>query len=339
MTVRNKRSFVMDCWAVALLVPLALVPLVSTNQYFYSLTNQVLIGLVAALSVYIMLRMDLLSFAVPAFMAIGGYSAAAAAKAGHTDIFLLMALSFAAPALVALPLGALVLRLKGVYFVLVTFVFNEILQIALFETPRLTGGSNGISGVPSVTFVGIDLGTNRLVVCVTLAVAIIASLITLSVTHRFRAEFASIEENETLAESLGLVAWRYRTIGFAIAAGIAGLAGFALVNMLLTAHPSSFSSFSSVNYIGYAIVGGRGTMLGSVVGTGLLVWSSNMFSSQGEYSAGLFGLLIIVVVTLAPGGLVGSCQQLITGIRRISRSRTTAADRLDSNNPLPGGPL
>ena len=196
------RRLGLDAWGVLLLLPLALVPLLSTNQFYYSLTNQVLIGLIAALSVYIMLRMDLLSFAVPAFMAIGGYAVAIAAKRGMTDVTLLLALSFAVPALVALPLGALVLRLKGVYFVLVTFVFNEIMQLALFETPTLTGGSNGISGVPPVTLFGLELATNRMVVFVTLGTAIVATLVTLAVTQRFRPEFAAIEENETLAESL-----------------------------------------------------------------------------------------------------------------------------------------
>lgn len=320
MNARARRWSVLDAWGVLLLLPLAAVPFVTTNQFYYSLMNQVLIGLVAALSVYIMLKMDLLSFAVPAFMAIGGYAAAIAARAGTTDLLLLMALSFAAPALAALPLGALVLRLKGVYFVLVTFVFNEIMQLALFETPALTGGSNGISGLPAVKFLGWELATNRMVVFVTLAIAIIAMVVTLVVTHRFRPEFAAIEENETLAESLGLVAWRYRTVGFIVAAGVAGMAGFALVNMLLTAHPSSFSSFSAVNYIAYAIVGGRGTLLGAVLGSGLLVWTSNVFSSQGQYSAGLFGLLIIAVVTIAPGGLVGSGAQLVKAI--LGRRRT-----------------
>ncbi|AEF88664.1 ABC-type transporter, integral membrane subunit [Delftia sp. Cs1-4] len=302
----GRGALLRDATALLLLLPFVLVPLVTTNQFYYSLTNQVLIGIMAALSVYIMLRMDLLSFAVPAFMAIGGYTAAIAAKAGTTDVMVLSILSFAVPALVALPLGALVLRLKGVYFVLVTFVFNEILQLAIFETPALTGGSNGIAGVPSVTLWGSDLGSNRMLVFVTLGLALLAAAITLAITHRYRAEFASIEENETLGESLGLVIWRYRTAGFVVAAGVAGLAGFALVNMLLTAHPSSFSSFSSVNYIAYAIVGGRGALLGPVLGGTLLVSTSNLFSSQGEYSAGLFGLLIIGVVTLAPGGLVGT---------------------------------
>ncbi|MEP7300437.1 MAG: branched-chain amino acid ABC transporter permease [Caldimonas sp.] len=310
-----------DLWAALLLLPLVLVPLLSTNQFYYSLTNQFLIGLIAALSVYIMLRMDLLSFAVPAFMAIGGYAAAIAAKRGTTDVLLLLPLSFAVPALVAFPLGALVLRLKGVYFVLVTFVFNEIMQLALFETPALTGGSNGIAGVPPVTLLGLELATNRMVVFVTLGTAILAILITLAVTQRFRPEFAAIEENETLAESLGLVVWRYRTIGFIVGAGVAGMGGFALVNMLLTAHPSSFSSFSGVNYIAYVIVGGRGSLLGAVLGSGLLIWMSNLFSSQGQYSTGLFGLLIILVMTLAPGGLVGTGARLMRTLRRRSAGR------------------
>ena len=63
----------------------------------------------------------------------------------------------------------------------------------------------------------------------------------------------------------------YRTIGFVVSAGVSGLAGFALVNMLSTAHPSSFASWSVNNYIAYAFVGGRGTMLGVVVGSALLV--------------------------------------------------------------------
>ena len=322
----------LDLWRLLLVLQLAAIPFVRTNQYYYSLTNQMLIGLMAALSVYLMLKMDLLSFAVPAFMAIGGYTAAIAGKAGTTDLFALLALSFLMPAAVALPLGALVLRLKGVYFVLVTFVFNEIMQLVLFETPALTGGSNGIAGLPSVKFFGSDLGTNRMVVITTLAIAVCALLVTLLVTRRFRPEFAAIEENETLAESLGLVVWKYRTIGFVVAAGVAGLAGFALANMLMTAHPSSFSSFSGVNYIAYTIVGGRGSLLGPVLGSGLLVWMSNVFSSQGQYSAGLFGLLIIAVVMAAPGGLVGTGAQVLRVLTGLGgrRKSPAAADPADA---------
>jgi len=314
---------------IASVVVLALafaVPFISESPLVYSITNQILIAITAAFSVYIMLRMDLLTFAVPSFMAIGGYTVALAAlKGGVTDTLLLAALAFSVPALVALPLGALVLRLRGVYFVLVTFVLTEIVQLLLFETPGLTGGSNGLVGMPATTLFGLSLADNRAVLFVAAGLALAAALITAGVTSYFRQHFAAIEENEVLAQSLGLVVWRYKVLGFVVAAGLAGLAGFSLVNMLLTAHPTSFSPISSVNYIGYTIIGGRSSMLGPIVGSTLLVWATNIFAIRGEYSQGLFGVLIIVVVLLARGGLLGAVRSLLLWVQTVrARASGTA---------------
>ena len=132
---------------------------------------------------------------------------------------------------------------------------------------------------------------------------------------------SSIEENETLAESLGLAPWKYRTIGFVASAGVSGLAGFALVNMLSTAHPSSFASWSVNNYIAYVFIGGRGTLLGVVVGSLLLIVMTNLFSSYGHLSAGMFGVLLIVVMMVAPGGIVGTCFKLMEGLKARSKGR------------------
>ena len=212
-------------------------PMLTSSVLVYSILNQICIGVVAAESVWIMLRMNLLSFAAPAFMAIGGYTVAIAGEYNITDAFLMTAGAFALPALVAIPLGALVLRLRGTYFVLVTFVLSQIMQLLLFETPGLTGGSNGIAGIPPVTLMGTEMASNGQVLQFACGLAIVATLITGVLTRYFRQHFAAIEENEILAESLGLVVWRYKAMGFVVAAGIAGLAGYSLVNMLLTAHP------------------------------------------------------------------------------------------------------
>ena len=156
------------------------VPFLRTGPFYQSLTYQFAIGVAATFGIYVMLRMGLLSFTVPAFMAIGGYAAAMLAKkAGQTELLLLMAASFVVPALVAIPLGALVLRLKGLYFIFVTFIFNEILQLIFFETPTLTGGSDGIAGMPPATFLGADLGAPWKLVLVTVIVAVVAGLVTL----------------------------------------------------------------------------------------------------------------------------------------------------------------
>lgn len=290
---------------VAILLGVFCVPVLTTNIFIYSLANQILIAVIAAFSVFILLRMDLLSFALPAFMALGGYSLAIASKAGITAFPALVIISFVVPALVAVPFGALVLRLKGTYFVLVTFAFNEVMQLLLFEFSAITGGANGIAGVPATTFLGFTLSGNRMLLVVTCIVALLGALATIWVTSRYRREFASISENETLALSLGLVTWRYKMIGLVVSAGVAGLAGFALVNMLLTAHPSSFSTMSGFNYIVYAIVGGRNSILGPLLGAGILTTATQFFSSKGEYSPALYGMLIMVVVMVAKGGITG----------------------------------
>jgi branched-chain amino acid transport system permease protein len=103
--------------------------------------------------------------------------------------------------------------------------------------------------------------------------------------------------------------------------------------VLLTAHPTSFSPISSVNYIGYAIIGGRSSMLGPILGSGILVWATNIFSIRGEYSQGLFGVLIVVVTMLAKGGIVGagvSLLQRFAGVRRdtLGVSPKPAADHV-----------
>lgn len=300
------------------------VPFVTDNLFVFSLLNQIVIGAVASLSVYVMLRMDLLSFATPAFMAIGGYTVAIASLAGLTSIPLLTLASFVLPALVALPLGALVLRLRGTFFVLVTFVLTEILQLVIFVTPALTGGSNGIAGIPTLVLFGMPLEDNSAVLMLAAGLGLLATLVAIAVTCIFREHFAAIEENEVLAQSLGLGVWRYKLLGFVVAAGLAGLAGFALVNMLLTAHPSSFTAMAAVDYIAYTIIGGRSSILGPVVGSALLVSASNFFGGQGEYSQGLYGILIIAVVLIAKGGIVGTVATVLRRLRPTSRPPSPA---------------
>ena len=297
--------------AIAVVAVCMVVPLLTKSVLVYSVLNQALIGVIAAQSVWIMLRMNLLTFATPAFMALGGYTVAIAGRYDITDAFVMTAAAFLVPALVAVPLGALVLRLRGTYFVLVTFVLSQIMQLLLFETPGLTGGSNGIAGVPAVTLFGTEMTSLRQVLMFACGIAILSTIIAVGLTRYFRQHFAAIEENEILAESLGLVVWRYKALGFVVAAGLAGLAGYSLVNMLLTAHPSSFDSAIAVDFIAYTIVGGRESILGPIIGSVALVYATQMFGTKGQYAQGLYGILILIVILLARGGVVGTARSLV----------------------------
>lgn len=299
-----------EATAIAVAVVCFIIPLLTKSVLVYSVLNHALIGVIAAQSVWIMLRMNLLTFATPAFMALGGYTVAIAGRYEITDAFLMTAAAFLVPALVAVPLGALVLRLRGTYFVLVTFVLSQIMQLLLFQTPDLTGGSNGIAGIPAVTLFGTEMISHRQVLLFACGIALISTLIAVALTRYFRQHFAAIEENEILSESLGLVVWRYKALGFVVAAGLAGLAGYSLVNMLLTAHPSSFDSAIAVDFIAYTIIGGRESILGPIIGSVALVYATHAFGTQGQYAQGLYGVLILVVILVARGGIVGTARLL-----------------------------
>nr|WP_042673671.1 branched-chain amino acid ABC transporter permease [Methylobacterium sp. B34] len=317
-----QRAGAAELAALAAMAASLALPLVTDDAATVSVITQFTIAVMGALSVFIMLRMDLLTFAVPAFMAVGGYTAAIlSVRHGVTELIPLAAAAFGIPFLIAIPLGVLVLRMRGVYFVLVTFVIAEIMPLLLFETPGFTGGSNGISGLPAVTVFGRPVESKLAVLSLCTALALMATLATVVLTRRFRPQMESIRENELLARSFGLLAWKYKIYGFCVSAGIAGLAGFCLAEMLMTAHPSSFSAISSVNYVAYVIVGGQASILGPIVGAALLVFASNVFSLHGEVSQGLFGILLMLSIVFAKGGLVG----LVSKLRARPRAPVPAA--------------
>ncbi len=329
--VNQKIHFDNTCIISLLVIAASLyVPLFSTNLLAYSVLNQIMMVLPAALSVFLMLRMDLLSFAVPAFMCLGGYAAALCAMNLSTNVFVLIAISFIVPMVAAIPIGAMILKLRGVYFVLVTYVMAEILQLVLVEFPGLTGGTNGLTDLPASTIFGADIITNKAILIVAILTALLAAFVTFFAILKYHKQFDAIRENELLARSLGLVVWHYKAIGFALAAGLAGLSGYSVVNMLLTAHPSSFTSISGVNYIAYAYIGGQAVMLGSLIGSTLLVWATNYFRVGGEYSPGMLGLLIIVVVLVSRGGIYATLMNLYY---RLRKSKTKELGPLQTVEP------
>ena len=316
-----KRLRAADLVCLAGMIAAAGLPHVTGNILAQSIGSHVMIGLCGALAVYLMLRLDLLNFAVPGFMAIGGYAAAIAAQNDITDLFALLGIAFIVPLACAIPLGIITLRLKGVYFVLVTYLLTEIVQLVIVETPGLTGGTNGLIGFPPAEFLGMPLVSATAVYYICYVAALAAVLVTIAGTTCFGDIFDSLAYNDTLAQSLGLRTSGYKAAAFALSAGVAGLGGFGLVSLLITAHPLSFTSASSVHYIAYVLIGGVASTLGAALGTVFLVIALTQFSWSGEYSLGLFGVLLILAVLFLRGGISGKLEKLAACLRSTAVRR------------------
>lgn len=292
--------------AVLVFVLLATVaPATVTSLQWLSMLPILIYGALGGLHVYLMLRVNRLSFASTGFMAIGGYTMALVAMHVTANIALIAIAAFVVPAVVGALLGLLVLRLRGTYFVLVSFVFAQIVVLVVMNNNSVLGGNSGLSGVPVLSLFGIQFGDGAALLVGSAALAALGAVAVAVVTIRYRRQLSAIEQHESLALSLGLRVPLFTTMCLAVSAGTAGLGGAILVNTIGNAQPNSFDPLLAVNHVAYAVVGGGMSMLGVLVGSFVLGWFSQILATHSEYADVVYGAVLILVVLYARGGLAG----------------------------------
>jgi len=324
---RLDRRLTMELGVISLLVGLLFLPLPAENLQLISQMNQAVMVLGAALAVYVMLRLNLLHFGVPAFMAVGGYSSALVAIHITDNVVALVAVSLVVPALVAVPFGLVTLRLRGTYFALVTFLIGQVVHLAILASDRL-GRTDGLTGVPAPTWGDVVMGDALTTFRLGLVVCILSALLVAGFMSVNSRRIDSLRSNEVLAASLGLRGWPIRLGSFVVSAAAAGASGFLVVNTLTTAHPSSFATLSGVNYVAYVVVGGAASIVGPLVGTVALVFLVAQFASEGVYASALLGGLLIFTSLFLRGGLTSTVRRIAEWLRdrrtpvpRASRQR------------------
>lgn len=333
--VRNRstlKAAVVPALSVMLVAFAVLIPKLTADPFLLSFVPTCLVTLLASIHVWLLLRVNLLSFASPPFMAIGGYVLALIAMHVTSNALLLVLACFVVPALVALPMGLVLLRLRGTYFALVTFVLAQVVVLLVIIVDGPLGGSSGISGIPAASLGSQTFAAAGDLIRFSVSVSVVGLAIAAVVSVVWRRHFAALEENEPLASSLGLRPWLYKTLAFVTAAGVAGLAGLVLINQLGNAHPDSFLPFSAVNHVAAAVIGGT-SFLGPVVGALLLSWLIHAFASQAQYSQLLLGAALIAVTLFAKRGLTGL---VVDGTRMLQGAgRRSGADQRQREQDQP----
>ncbi len=327
---RATRAWTLHAVAVA---ALAAFPL-GGGPFYVELVTRVMILAIFAMSLDLIVgTTGLVSFGHAAFYGIGAYALALLTpRYDAPSLWLTLPAAILAAWAASVVVGALVVRVKGVYFIMVTLAFAQLFYFLAHDTD-LGGGSDGVTlnFRPVATVGGValfDLGnathTYYFVLAAMVAVAAFVRLLLRSpLGHALR----GVKSNEQRMRSLGFPVPRYKLASFTIAGGIAGLAGYLSAMQFGYVSPETLSWHESGNVLVMVILGGAGRSHGGVVGAFAFVALKELFQALTPHWQLPFGAAIILLVMLLPGGLLPAFGRLERALLDRAGGRGRAAER------------
>jgi ABC-type branched-subunit amino acid transport system ATPase component/ABC-type branched-subunit amino acid transport system permease subunit len=290
----------------------------TANSYYVFVMATLALTAIAGIGLNILLGLTgQVSFGHVGFYAIGAYTVAILTTTAKLSFWLALPAAIALSALIGALLALPALRVRGPYLAMVTIAFGFVIENAAAEWRGLTGGQNGIMGVPSPHMFGTSLGERGIAL---LSIALCACTLfgfARLARSAWGAAMRAVKDSEIAAESIGLNPVAVKALAFTLSAACAGLAGglFAPLSGFVT--PSSFAFLQSILFVLVVIVGGAGTVSGPLVGAAIVVLLPEALAGLAEYRLLFFGALMLVVLWVAPEGIVGE-------VERWLRRRRTA---------------
>jgi branched-chain amino acid transport system permease protein len=299
-----------DLVIAGLLMLLALVPLyaaITGNTFPMTLFTRVIILGMAATSLNLILGYGgMVSFGHAAYLGIGGYAVGILAREGIGSGFVQWPVALAVSGMVALLLGALSLRTRGVYFIMITLAFGQMLYYVAVGLDRY-GGDDGLTIYRRSQFAGlVDLSdkTQFYYLCLVLLIGVIYLTWRL-VNSRFGMVIQGSRSNERRMQAIGFPTFRYRLVAFAVAGTIGGLAGALIANHTDFVSPAMMHWTRSGDLIVMVLVGGMGTSFGPLIGSVVLLVAEEALSRISAYPNLFLGPLLLLVALCARGGIAG----------------------------------
>jgi branched-chain amino acid transport system permease protein len=310
---------------IALLAALALLALFpfAGATFYTELVTKVMILAIFALSLDLLVGYTgLVSFGHAAFYGVGAYALGLLApKYEAANLWLTLPAAIAFAALSALVVGALVVRVKGIYFIMVTLAFAQMFYFVFHDT-KFGRGSDGISmnfkPVASIgSFTPFDLANATHVYYFVLAAMVIVFLfLRVLLDSAFGRALQGIRSNEHRMRSLGYPVYWYKLASFTLAGALAGLAGYLSALQFGFVNPELLSWHQSGNVLLMLILGGTGSLYGAVAGAFVFVALQEIYSSVTTHWQLLLGGTIVLLVIFLPGGLasiVGLFKRTVVG--------------------------
>lgn len=282
----------------------------------YVLYLLVIIGIFAILSVSLELvagQTGLVSVAQAAFYGIGAYASALLTVQFHVPFLVGLMAGAGLAAAISLAVSIPSLRLRDDYFVIATFAFQMILFSLLNNWMDVTRGPLGISGIPRADIFGWTATSPFDPLLLTMSFATLAYFIVARISSSpFGRVLHAIREDETFAESLGKNTLRFKIVAFAVSAALAATAGSLYAHFITFIDPTSFTVTESILVLSMVVIGGAGSLWGSLVGAVVLVTLPEALRLIGLPAIEaailrqvIYGALLVVMMMVRPTGLVG----------------------------------
>ncbi|MCJ7809742.1 MAG: branched-chain amino acid ABC transporter permease [Desulfobulbaceae bacterium] len=278
---------------------------------YRALGSQILIFMLFAMGYDICLGYaGMLSFGHAAFFGMGAYTTGLLILHYHTNILLAIFAGILFSVLLAFPIGYTAIRRRGIYFAMVTLAYAQMFYFIAFKWTALTGGDDGLQGIPRPDFFGISLQSETSVYYFILGFLLIAILFAFRVVHSpFGHALVSIRESEQRAQSIGFNPARFKLIAFVISAGLCGLAG-SLYCILQNFVPLQTLHWSiSGDIVMMTILGGMGTLVGPLFGAMFVVLFREVLSTYTHLWALIMGISFIVIVLVFRKGVIGELKK------------------------------
>jgi len=247
----------------------------------------------------------MLSFGQSTFFGSAAYVAGWLLKYYGINVFFALGIGIGVGALSALVVGYLCVQRSGLYFIMLTFALNQLFYFTAYQWTSVTGGEDGMPGVPRPEFFGIDF-KDPLVYYAFVSLLFMLSLFLMKkiVESPLGTILQAIRENEVRADAVGYAVPRFKLLAFVIGGAFSGLAGV-LYAMLFGIVPLEAISFVfSGNVVFATLIGGSGSLYGPVIGSVLFIWLSESMSNMWARWPLLLGVAFVIVVMFLRGGVV-----------------------------------
>ena len=300
--------------ALAAVLALAMLPWVLARHQLSLLTDLLIFGLFALSLDLIMGYTGMVSFGHAAYFGLGAYGSALVLIHFGQPIPVALLAGALLAGVIAAPVGWFSTRATGIYFAMLTLAFAQLLYTVAYKWRDLTGGSDGIAGVPKTALFwgGPSLASPRAFYFVVAAAVVLSLVLCRALTRSpFGRALQAVRENERRFIALGRDPRPFKVVVFVIAAVFAGLAGALFAPFRGFASPEVMFWVLSGQGLMMVITGGIGTLVGPIVGAMVFILVQEILSSYTEHWMIFTGAIFVLMVVFLPGGLVGTARRLL----------------------------